>query len=729
MADRISGNFGAAPLSGRLRAGVLALATGCFSTALSAQDASTGTQLGKVVVEAEEESPYTVEGSESATKLPLTLRETPQSVTVVTRERLDDQNLQSLREVLDTTPGVYSYAYDSERVLFTARGFVIDNLLYDGVPATTSSSTGSVDETLDTALYERIEIVRGATGLMTGAGSPAASVNLVRKRANSKELQVALDLTAGSWSDRRLEADVSTPLTASGNVRMRAVGVYQDRESYQAMYENQKNVFYGVIDADLTPDTLLSVGYDYQDNRPRSNTWGSFPLYLADGTAADWPRSISTSTDWAFWNRRKETIFAEVRHDFGNQWSVRSSVTWRRFREDLALFYVYGFPDPQTGEGLEPFAYRSDGEVTERAFDLYASGPFNMFGREHELVVGYNGSRISKDGFEYAHGDLAPTGNFFEWDGSYPQPVFDTQALRITDTSISQNAVYAAARLVLADPLKLIAGARVTRWKTDAFDLYDLSGSLGHDFNKTVPYAGLVYDISSSFSVFTSFTEIFKPQNSRDMNGAQLDPVDGRSFEAGIKGEHFDGRFNTALTVFETRQNNVAEPVYDEETGEPILLPDGTQASHAIDGTRTRGFELEASGTLREGWNASLGWSRNNTKDANDEAIRTFVPRTLVRLFTTWNAPGVLNRLTVGGGVNWQSDSRTFVGTPDGGTTLRQGSVTLLSLMARYQVTPDVQVQFTGNNLLDKKYYVLDEYDNTYFGAPASYYMGVNVKF
>jgi outer membrane receptor for ferric coprogen and ferric-rhodotorulic acid len=345
-------------------------------------------------------------------------------------------------------------------------------------------------------------------------------------------------------------------------------------------------------------------------------------------------------------------------------------------------------------------------------------------------VVGYNGSRISDDSVEYPHDPalLPSTGNFFEWDGSYPVPEFDAQGLRITDTTTRQNAFYAAARLVLADPLKLIAGARINSWKTDAFDIYDLSGSVGRDFNKTVPYAGLVYDISTSFSVFTSFTEIFKPQNNRDVNGGYLDPVDGRSYEVGIKGEHLEGRLNTALTVFETRQNNIAEALVDEQ-GQPILLPDGTQATHSIDGTRTRGFELEASGTLREGWNASLGWSRYNTKDANDEAIRTFAPRSLVRLYTTWNAPGVLSRLTLGGGVNWQADTYTSVGAPAGPTTLRQGSVALLSLMARYQLTPDISVQFTGNNLLDKKYYVLDEFDNTYYGAPASYYAGVNVKF
>ena len=198
---------------------------------------------------------------------------------------------------------------------------------------------------------------------------------------------------------------------------------------------------------------------------------------------------------------------------------------------------------------------------------------------------------------------------------------------------------------------------------------------------------GLIYDFSRQFSAFASYTEIFKPQNSRDVTGSYLDPIDGRSFEVGIKGEHFDGRFNTSLTLFETRQNNVATAVYDEETGEPILLPDGTQASSAIDGTRTRGFELEASGELRRRVECLASAGRaTGIEDADGEGVRTFVPRTLIRLFTTWT-PAALSKLTFGGGINWQSASHTFVGTPDGGTTLRQGDVTLLSIMARYQLT------------------------------------------
>jgi outer membrane receptor for ferric coprogen and ferric-rhodotorulic acid len=695
------------------------------------------TELAPVIVTGAVESPYAVEDSAAATKLPLSLRETPQSVTVITRQRLDDQNLNSLREVLDNTPGVYSRAWDTERVIFSARGFDIDSLMYDGVPVEKnfSFSTGSIDDTIDTALYERIEIVRGATGLMTGAGSPAASVNVVRKRADSKTLAAQLELTTARWNDQRVEADISTPLNRSGSVRARGVGVYQSRESYQDLYSNEKQVFYGVVDADLTPSTWLSVGYEYQDNQPQSNTWGSFPLFLSDGREANWPRSVTTATDWSFWNRRRQAAFGELRQAFGDGWMLRSSLTWRRYNEDLALFYMYGFPDPDTGEGLAPFAYRSNADITEKVLDLYVTGPFKLFGREHELVAGYTGSTATNVGHEYPappSEELPDTGNFFEWDGSYPEPVFEPGIL-LNDIDTRQHGIYVAGRFVLADPLKLIAGARYATWKTDHFYLYD-SPDVGfhHDYGKAIPYAGLIWDLSAEFSAFASYTQIFEPQNARAVDGSYLDPVEGRSYEAGIKGEHFDGRLNTALTLFETLQDNVSEALYDPETGDEIWV-DGfdhiLQASRAIDGTRTRGFELEASGELSKGWNASLGWSRYLLEDADGNPVRTFVPRTLVRFFTAWTPGGALSKLTVGGGVNWQSESYNPVGLPGGLTTLRQGEFTLLSLLARYQFTPNVSVQVNGSNLLDKTYYVVDEYDNTCYGAPISYAASLNLRF
>ncbi|HEY1075352.1 MAG TPA: TonB-dependent siderophore receptor [Fontimonas sp.] len=676
-------------------------------------------------------APYIAGDSSAATGLDLSARDTPQSVTVITRERMEDQNLQSLRDVLDNTPGVYSYAYDSERVVFTSRGFTIDSVLYDGVPATSNYNTGSADETLDTALYERIEIVRGATGLMTGAGSPSASVNLVRKHADSRSFAASTDLTLGSWNDYRAVVDLSVPLTANGNVRARMVGVYQDRESYQDLYANGKTVFYGVIDADLSKDTTATFGYDYQDTRADSNTWGSFPLYLSNGELANWNRGVTTATDWSFWDKRKQTAFVALHHNFANGWSLGSTLSRRTLKEDLDLFYVYGFPDPVDGSGLEPYEYRANGDVKQTSLDVHASGPFEFMGREHELLLGYNGSRVDTGAelFE-AVGELPPIDNFFEWDGSYPQPTH-LPGVNIADIEDTQHGLYAAARLTLTDTLKFIGGARYSVYERDLFDIY-VGPPFKYDNGEVTPYAGLIYDFSADWSMFTSYTSIFNPQNARFADGGYLDPIEGKSLEVGIKGEHFEGRLNTALTLFDTRQDNVAAADYDAETGEPIYVV-GTnnqlQASRAIDGTHSRGFEVEMSGSPLKSLNVSLGWSRYLLEDADGHAIRTWTPRTLIKSFLSWTPQGVLSQLTVGGGVNWQSRSTAAVETPSGFGSLQQASVTLVGLMARWQFTPTLSVQLNGDNLLDRKYYVLDEYSNLYYGEPASAAASISYRF
>ena len=675
-------------------------------------------------------APYTAGESASATKLGLSLRDTPQSITVVTAERLEDQNLQSLRDVLDNTTGVYSYAYDTERVIFTSRGFFIDSLMVDGVPAAPSASTESADETLDTALYQRIEIVRGATGLMTGAGSPSASVNLVRKHADSRALDVAVNATTGSWDDRRAVLDVSTPLTKDGDVRGRAIGVYQHRESYQDLYENEKKVWYAIVDADLAPTTRLSVGYDFQETMPQGNTWGSFPLFFADGTRTDWDRSVTTATDWSFWNKRRETAFVELRQQLGEKWSLSGSLTHRRNEEDLALFYVYGFPDRQTGEGLEPFAYREKLEINQDAADLYLTGPFRLLGREHELVVGYNGSKLDVDASEYAPGEMAEVGNFFEWDGSYAMPTFGEGA-HINDVDTRQHGLYTAGRFVLAERLKLIAGARHNIWKSDYYYVYTGPDPFKHDHRKTTPYAGLVWDVTPTWSAFTSYTYIFNPQHKLAADGHMLDPIDGKSLEVGVKGEHFGGRLNTALTLFDTRQDNVGVPATNPD-GSPIWVVGNEgrqQASVAVDGTQTKGFELEASGSPLPRWNLSLGWSRYLLEDGEGEDVKPWIPRTLVRAFTTWSPAGALSPLTIGGGVNWQSDSRVDVFGPVGAVAFEQDAVTLVSLMARWAFTPSFSVQVNGENLADEKYYVLDEYGNLYFGEPANVSASLTYRF
>lgn len=272
---------------------------------------------------------YTTQATSAATGLRLSPRETPQSVTVITRQRMDDQQLNSIRDVLENTTGVSSTVLDSERVNYYSRGFSIDNFLYDGVPTTSGGAFGPGEGVLDTAFYDRVEDVRGATGLLQGVGEPSASINLVRKRP-LREFSATGSLGLGRWDNYRGMLDVSTPLTSDGRVRARVVGSYQDRKSFQDRFSQERRAFYGVVDIDLTSSTTLTVGHEHQNNEPKGATWGGLPLFFSDGSRTDWSRSKNPAAEWNTWESRTNTSFARLEQRFDNGWNLRVNADRKR---------------------------------------------------------------------------------------------------------------------------------------------------------------------------------------------------------------------------------------------------------------------------------------------------------------------------------------------------------------------------------------------------------------
>lgn len=158
------------------------------------------------------------------------------------------------------------------------------------------------DATEDTAIYDRIEVVRGAAGLMTGAGDPGASVNMVRKRAESKQFTGNVNASYGSWNNQRYVADLSAPLNSDGSVRGRVIAGYQDQDSWLDRYGKRKKFLYGVMDADLTERTTLSLGWDYQQTKTANPTWGGLPALYSNGSRTHYDRNVNTSADWTGYN-------------------------------------------------------------------------------------------------------------------------------------------------------------------------------------------------------------------------------------------------------------------------------------------------------------------------------------------------------------------------------------------------------------------------------------------
>ncbi|WP_286867430.1 TonB-dependent receptor domain-containing protein, partial [Herbaspirillum sp. UBA812] len=477
---------------------------------------------------------YTTGETAAATHLPLSLQETPQAVTVMTRQRMDDQQLNSVQGVLDNTTGITSYQSDSERTSFYSRGFLINNVQYDGIPTVVGNTVnGSGISAIDTAFYDRVEVVRGASGLLTGTGNPSAAINLVRKRP-TRDFSASASLSAGSWDTHRAMADLSTPLTADGRIRARLVGSYQDGHSYIDGYKPEKKSFYGIVEADLTSHTTVSLGYDDQHITSTGATWGGLPLWFSDGTQADYASSRSYAQDWSQWNTTLKTAFAELDHRFDNGWKLHATASQYRTEFNAELLGLVGRPDRATGLGTYPFgaypvALASQGSSRTNTFDVMMAGPFDLLGRHHEAVVGAMTSRRTS-----GENDIAPfyagfmPVNINELSTPFARPDFAAMPSVPTSTGIKQSGVYGAARLSLADPLKLIVGARVSNYEID-----NSVGGAAMRYEKNgvfTPYAGLVYDINRIYSTYLSHTRIFNPQTDyRDSKGNVLTPATGKT--------------------------------------------------------------------------------------------------------------------------------------------------------------------------------------------------------
>lgn len=651
----------------------------------------------------------------TGTPLALGLKDTPQSVTVVTRQRLDDQKLDSVIDALEYTTGVTAFRQGMGTDLdgLWSRGFTVSNYLVDGMP---SAMVGS---TQNTAMYDRIEVVRGANGLMSGWGNPAASINLVRKRPTA-DRQMSVAAEVGSWQRYGATADMSTALNADASVRGRLVVDAKQQGSWIDRYEKKNGLVYGIVEVDVAPSTLLTAGFSQQSGRNDAPLRTGLPLRYSNGVATDFDRSTNVAPNWSYYDTESRSVFASLAHDLGAGWNAKVDATHSRSDYDGALYFLTGTVDQATGLGGVLWPVRWQSADRENRMDAQLSGPFQWLGRRHEMVAGASLSRIRMDTPDYG-GWMGPwTGydgtigsDLHTWDGSSSTPTFVKDS--DTATREHQYSAYATARWTLHEATRLITGARVIDWKRTAVTT-PVAGAVSQtelrERGVVVPYAGIVHALNSTWSLYGSYTKSFQPQAAsvRDVNNAPLEPEQGTSREAGVKGDWFGGKLVTSLAVFHTKQDNLA--TYNA----------GTDAYDALQGIRTQGLEWEIAGEPAKGWNLSAGYTYTSSKDADGERANTPIPRHGLKLFSSYRLRGDWSPLTVGAGMNWQSEYG-YVGEPN------QKGFAVFNLMARYAIDRQFSVAVHVNNVFDKTYYSgVSAYGGLY-GAPRNVMASVKYAF
>lgn len=676
---------------------------------------------------------YSVKKQTTTMRFPLSHRETPQSVSTVTRAQIEDFKLNDINDLLKAVPGVQVQPNDTDRVSYSARGFDIQTFQIDGVglPFGFGIQTGSID----TGIYDHIDVVKGAPGLLSSTGNPSAVVNFIRKRP-TRTFQASANLQYGSYNDLRIDGDVSVPLTGDGSIRARAVGVYVDKDSHLDRYHLRRWTGYGIVEADLGPDTTVTAGYGHQDHQSRGAMWGALPLYYTDGTRIDLPVSANTGPDWAGWGVIDRQIFGDIVHHFNADWHAKVTVVRRAISEQDQLFYVYGNPERASlpsginlGDPADPFddvaVFSYPGAFTAKTrnltIDAYVAGKVSLFGRQHDVLLGVN--RSAQLYQQYSSYDFSTVGVAIPlpnvYDGSFPLPNFPANYDLSLDQNTRRESAYGLVRLNLADPLKVMVGGNFTHARSTGVSYGTPSD---YDRNKFLPFVGATLDLNGSISAYASFATIFNPQSEVDINNQILKPIEGSNLEGGLKGEWYGGRLHASIAVFQTRQNNTAQSV-GFVAGRTI---------YAGFNARSQGIEFDFGGEILPGLQATGGYTLMRIRDEDDQPARTFVPRHQGKLNFTYT-PSALPALKVGASLQYQSQIYVRPGSVSVTTGLPiklvQPDYALIDLMAKYSFTDNLSFSANLKNVTNVKYLGALNYDQAYYGAPRTILGTISLKY
>lgn len=620
-------------------------------------------------------------------KMPLAPRETPQSVSVITRQQLDDRNLSKVEDAVKLSTGITVTRFDGSGNYntFQARGFDLGSIQLDGVPIPQGNYS-----TLDTAVYDRIEVLRGPAGLLQGASEPGGTVNLVRKRAPAK-LAINADAAVGSFGMRRGVVDVGGSLNAEGTLRARAVAVAEDRNSHVDVLFNNKRLGYGTVEWDLTPATTLSVGAAQQ--RVRSVIDQGLPTY-ADGRLADLPRSAFAGLRSNRQNLETTDVFAELEHRLDGGALVRLSARdidrtafYRSARANSALAANGSF----TMESVD-----GDFHVRTRNYDVFLATPLQLAGRSHKLLVGASHNEGTTWDGNYAYGASQPF-NLLQPQYDLPYPSIKLPGFSST-IQRRENALYGQAQIGLADTVKLLAGGRLS-WadvatRSTSTGAVTAASDPGRQF---VPSVALMWDFHLQHTAYASYGETFVVQSQLDAAKQLLQPRTGKQVEVGVKGEWLNKRLQAHAAVFRIIDENraVADPV--------------VQGAFVAGGkVRSQGFEAEVSGQPLPGWDVVAGYAYNSTRYLRAPAAQQgqvfspVTPRHSINLFSRYafTSPA-LRGFSIGGGVSYRSEFFA----QSGNLRISAPGYALVSAQVGYQISDHLALNLSVDNLLDKTYY------------------------
>jgi outer membrane receptor for ferric coprogen and ferric-rhodotorulic acid len=699
---------------------------------------------------------YTTNALTVGSKAPLSIKETPQSVSVITQQRIQEQNLTTLTDALNQATGVTLQQIGSLQTNFYSRGFNINTFQIDGGAPLGLGNNNFYFTTPDLAEYDHVEILRGSDALFGGAGQPGGIVSLERKRPLDHD-QFTAEGDAGSWGNYRAETDATGPIGLDGALRGRVVTVLQDSDYFYQVASLRKELLYGVVEADLPWDTLLRVGGSYEQQDDVPNVIG-LPRY-SSGADLHLPVSTCLCANWQRWNFQTPEVFVELEHKFDDDWNAKLSATRLAQTSNEKVDEVSGAVNPVSLMSTLLGPVNDNFKAVQLGLDANLNGSFQLFGRKHDLTLGADYSDANSS---LVQGVVLTTSRpinvlAFTPGQLDPEPASPPTTLNEQPNNATQDGLYGNLRFRVLDPLSLIGGFRLSDFHLDRVtknfsattgQLTSTSPLRYNDDDVLTPYGGIVYDLTNTYSLYGSYATIYQSQaNDTDTSGAPLPPMTGDTYEVGTKAAWDDGALNASVAAYRADRNNGAV----QAPGSLITGLNGSSCCFLASGeVISEGIDMEISGRLAPGWQLFAGYTYNyNYNEAGlasttGTQFQTNTPKHLFKLWTSYQLPGRFDQWTIGGGGTAQSSNfasgtvcPTFNANGTCATTtlvpfhFTVGDYFIANARIGYQLNEHWSAALNLNNIFDRTYYqtVGSSASNNFYGQPRNFMLTIRAQY
>jgi len=618
------------------------------------------------------------------------LRDTPRTVTTVTRQLMDDQGLTKVADALRNVPGVSLAAGEG--------GNQGDNLMIRGFSA---RNDFFVDGMRDFGNYfrdnfnlESVEVIQGPSSVLFGRGSTGGVVQQNSKQAflGSKREGTFM---IGTNDTTRLTADVNEKISDHSAFRLNAV-THRNKVAERDSASYSRNAIAPTLAFGIGTKTRFNISYLHQDEK-NTPDYG-IPFYAGK------PADVNRKNFYGFenddhLNTTVDIATAKFEHDFSEDLSFRNQTRYARYFRDVAV--------------TEPQMTTSPTTVTRsmkirRSLETYLgniadlTSKFETFGAKHTLTTGFVAESETSAPSVFAYGNTTTNAQI------PTQAAFNYGAITATSvnkTKIDTLALYALDTIKLGKNWEISGGVRYDNLQTDSDTFTYATNSratLSQTNNLTSYSVGVVYKPTHNGSIYVNHGTSFNPSAeaiSLSATTANLDPEKNKITEVGTKWDLLKKRLSTTFAVFRAEKTNARETLNSTTS----ILSGNQQVDGAL---------VQVSGKINDHWNIMAGYTYMDgkvTKSAVNPAYKNRplnnVPEHTLSLFTTYTLP---SNLMIGGGANFMSErftSPTSAADPVTGNLRNMGSYLVFNAMAKYPVNKNLSIQLNVNNLTNEYYF------------------------